>query len=249
MYRLLTEGESKIRSYVKELYMIINLCGAFSVTTNKVIVSEMEEFDQSLDKARKEVNEVLQHADHIITESSKLVKIVELTTSKTSDSIATVEEVVESIDDMEGSFQQVNTLFAELQTATRQVVEGVSNIDKIASQTNLLSLNAAIEAAKAGEHGRGFAVVAEEIKSLADASIKITRQIGSLMENLDQRMEQAAGAIVDFQGKKDIAAAKITEEEKDLRQSMEELVGANQALNEIADLVERQSLSTTQLLD
>ena len=50
------------------------------------------------------------------------------------------------------------------------------------------------------------------------------------MENLDQRMEQAAVAIV-VSGKKDIAAAKITEEEKDLRQSMEELVGANQALN------------------
>lgn len=249
VYRLLSESESKIRSYVRELYVIINLCGAFSVTTNKVIVAEMEEFEQSLNKARQEVNEVLQHADHIIAGSSRLVEIVDLTTSKTSKSIAAVEEVVGSIDDMERSFQQVNTLFAELQTATRQVVEGVSSIDKIASQTNLLSLNAAIEAAKAGEHGRGFAVVAEEIKSLADASKQITRQIGSLLLNLDQSMEQAAGAIVDFQGKKDTAALKITEEEKDLKQTMKELVGANRALNEIADLVEKQSLSTKHLLD
>ncbi|HHX87890.1 MAG TPA: transporter substrate-binding domain-containing protein, partial [Firmicutes bacterium] len=249
IYRLLADSESKIRSYVRELYVIINLCGAFSVTTNKVIVTEMQEFEQTLNKAQQEVNEVLRHADHIIVGSSRLVEIVDLTSSKTKKSIATVEEVVDSIDEMENSFQQVNNLFAELQTATSQVVEGVSSIDKIATQTNLLSLNAAIEAAKAGGHGRGFAVVAEEIKSLADASKQITRQIGPLLQNLNQSMEQAAGAIDDFQGKKDTAAQKITEEEKDLRQTMEELVGANQALNEIADLVEKQSLSTKHLLE
>ncbi len=249
VYRLLSEGESKVRSLVRELYMIINLCGAFSTTTNKVIVAEMEEFEHSLNKARQEVNEVLQHADHIIAGSSKLEEIVELTSCKTKKSIATVEEVVGSIDDMEGSFQQVNILFAELQTATRQVVEGVSSIDKIASQTNLLSLNAAIEAAKAGEHGRGFAVVAGEIKTLADASRQITRQIGSLLKNLDQRMEQATEAIAEFRDKKDVATVKITEEERDLKQTMKELVGAGRGLNEIADLVEKQSLSTKQLLD
>lgn len=77
-----------------------------------------------------------------------------------------------------------------IRDATKRMAQAVTVIHEIANQTNLLSLNAAIEAAKAGEQGKGFSVVAEEVRKLAERSAQATREIQGLIQEVNARVEQ-----------------------------------------------------------
>lgn len=111
-------------------------------------------------------------------------------------------ETVEGMVKIKKAMDQVSIKVSDLGGRSQEIGKIVATIDDIAAQTNLLALNAAIEAARAGEQGRGFAVVADEVRKLAERSSMATKEIASLVGGIQASLRDAVNAMQ--QGSKDV---------------------------------------------
>ncbi len=136
----------------------------------------------------------------------------------------------------------------EMGSRSDQIGDIVTTIDDIASQTNLLALNAAIEAARAGEAGKGFAVVADEVRKLAERSSSATKEIGGLIRGIQGTVSEAVTAMAN--GAREVESG--VEFANQAGDALEEILKASEAVNEQAEqaaaAAEQMSASANELV-
>ncbi len=187
--------------------------------------------------------------DNLLRYSQDMKNLTDVTQKKTAQSLnftntehSAVKTNIEKMFSIRHKIQTIAELILELSDFVQSISSTIGLVEDIAEQTNLLALNAAVEAARAGEHGKGFAVVASEIRKLADESKQATTKIISLINDIQQTANSTV--LATEEGTKEIESG--LELAHIISENIEQLINV---MNEISSNMREIIVSSTKIND
>lgn len=159
-------------------------------------ISQASQLEQeSSQQVLTAVNSLLDTSDNVNQSIESAYHLSQQTNQQAEQGLEIVRQSIDELNAAVGSVHATAEQMNELKSFTVQINEITQSIHNIAEQTNLLALNAAIEAARAGEHGRGFAVVADEVRNLAARTSSSSGEISTLLEQLTHKVENSVNSM------------------------------------------------------
>jgi methyl-accepting chemotaxis protein len=155
-----------------------------------------------------------------------------------------VQETITGMNVIADRVRQTSTTIETLGSRSEQIGEIIGTIEDIADQTNLLALNAAIEAARAGEQGRGFAVVADEVRALAERTTKATKEIGLMIKAIQNETRAAVKAMEEGVQEVEKGAVSSQKSGQALEEILQRINEVSMQVNQIATAAEQQTATT-----
>lgn len=220
-----------------QLTEAINQMGTITESTTKGVTRQRTETEQSA-AAMNEMAASAQQTASIAEQASEATRAAH---EQTEHGLRIVEEATRSINELAQNVQQSSEVINELENHTAKIESILDVIGGISEQTNLLALNAAIEAARAGEQGRGFAVVADEVRQLAQRSAESTQQIQDMIHELQSRSKVAVDSMHTSQSKAETTVERAAEAGKSFRTIAESMQQISTLNAQIVNAAEEQS--------
>lgn len=170
-----------------------------------------------------------------------------LTSESATRGAAIVQETIAGMGRIAESVKLSAATVENLGTRSEQIGAIVGTIEDIADQTNLLALNAAIEAARAGEQGRGFAVVADEVRALAERTTKATKEISEMITAIQHETKSAVRAMEEGVAEVEKGAASSEKSGHALEEILAQINEVTMQINQIATAAEEQTATTSEI--
>jgi methyl-accepting chemotaxis protein len=193
------------------------------------------------------VEEMNATVSQVAQNSGKAATLAQETVKTAKDGGSVVSDTISGMQQLSDAVSSSATIIAELGKSSDQIGEIVRVIEDIADQTNLLALNAAIEAARAGEQGRGFAVVADEVRKLAERTTKATKEIGDMIRQIQQDTRGAVESMQQGTVKVTSGVDLVNRTGKALARIVEMVSESADMIRQIAVASEEQSVATQQI--
>jgi len=241
---------SKLREIISSLYqqagnISVSVC-TVALGANKTVSATTDQKEQAMSVAVA-TEEMAATLNVVASNTHRAAEFSAQVDSAASEGMTVVDEACNCIKIVNDNVATTLGTVERLETSSNKIGEIVVLIEDIADQTNLLALNAAIEAARAGEHGRGFAVVADEVKNLSAKTATSTKEIAKIITDIQNESREAASSIIEEKKRVEEGVEKSLAARDCLEKILQIAGESADMINQIASATEEQSATVNEI--